>query len=338
MRKAQFYKNINNSTLQCTLCNHFCVLKEGEIGKCRVRENKNQKITSLVYGYSVAQNPDPIEKKPLFHFMPGSFTYSIGTFGCNFRCANCQNWDISQAKHIKAKITDLNFYPPKKIIENAFYNECPSIAYTYNEPTVFTEYALDVMKLARANGLKNIWVSNGFMSQECLKAIIPFLDAINVDLKSMDDDFYKKNCQARLQPVLENLQTIKNEQIHLEITTLIIPKLSDDIEMLSSLAKFIVKELGADTPWHISKFFSKPSWKLFDLTATGDDLIYKAYEIGKDVGLKYVYVGNLPGDQKENTYCPKCGELCVRRMGHYIERLDIDGRCLKCDTSLDIIE
>ncbi len=338
MKEAKFYKKLNNGNVQCELCNHFCIIRDNQTGFCRARKNKKGKLVSLVYGYPVALNADPIEKKPLFHFMPTSYTYSLGTLGCNFRCANCQNWDISQAEDIESKIDNLSFYSPEKIVEDAIYNECASISYTYTEPTIFTEYALDIMKLAHSRGLKNVWVSNGFMSEKCLEEILPFLDAINIDLKSMDDDFYQKNCAARLKPVLENLIRIKKEQIHLEITTLIIPTLSDNIDMLSKIANFIVNELGTDTPWHISKFSPEISWKLKDLPVTGDDIIYEAYEIGKEAGLKYVYVGNLPGDQKENTYCPKCGELCVRRFGYHIERLDNNGFCPKCDTDLDIVD
>ncbi len=338
MTEAKFFKNLDDNIVQCQLCNHFCAIQNGKVGTCQVRKNEKGKLYSLVYGYPIALNIDPIEKKPLYHFQPGSMSFSIGSLGCNLSCANCQNWDISQAKNIENKIKKLDYFSPERIVEEALGNDCHSISYTYNEPTIFSEYAVDIMELAHNESLKNVWVSNGFMSKECLKAIIPYLDAINVDLKSMDKKFYEENCQARLKPILENLKLLKQEQIHLEITTLIIPTLSDDIEMLKQIAEFIVNELDSYTPWHISKFSSKISWKLKNLASTGDDKIYQAYEIGKEAGLKYVYVGNIPGDQKENTYCPKCQELAIQRLGYHIERLDNNGRCAYCDRSLDIIE
>jgi pyruvate formate lyase activating enzyme len=338
MQEAKFYEKLNNNILQCQLCNHFCAIKNNDAGKCSVRKNQGGKLYSLVYGYPVAINIDPVEKKPLFHFMPGSLSYSLGTLGCNFRCANCQNWDISQAKQVEKKVKNMNFISPEKIIEEASGNECKSISYTYNEPTIWTEYALNIMKLAHENNLRNIWVSNGFMGQACLDAIIPYLDAINIDLKSFDDEFYKNNCAARVKPVLKNLKTFSQSQVHLEITTLIIPTLSDNIDMLKRIADFIATELGPDIPWHISKFSPDISWQLQKLPETPDDIIYKAYDSGKESGLNYVYVGNLPGDEKENTYCPKCNELVIRRLGYQIERLDNQGRCIKCDKDLDIIE
>ena len=338
MNEARFYQQLEKNTVRCELCNHFCTITDGKTGICRVRQNKNGKLSSLVYGYPAALNIDPIEKKPLFHFLPASQTYSLGTYGCNFACANCQNWDISQAKNIETQVSQLDYIEPERIVESAIAEECQSISYTYNEPTIFTEYALAIMKLSHASDLKNVWVSNGFMSGQCLDAVIPYLDAINVDLKSFDDNFYKNNCQARVQPILDNLKRLKQEQVHVEITTLIIPTLSDDRDMLKQIADFIVNELDAETPWHLSKFSPSISWKLKKIPSTTDDIIYDTYEIGKQAGLKYVYVGNIPGDQKENTYCPHCGELAIRRMGYDIERSDLNGRCSYCDSSLDIVE
>ena len=322
------------------MCHHTCLIGDKQTGICRARKNIGGKLYSLVYGYPVAAGVDPVEKKPLFHFFPGSSTYSLGTLGCNFACANCQNFGISQpdADAVEKKIAELAFIPPEKIAAEALENECKSISYTYNEPAVFAEYALDIMGRAREQNLKNIWVSNGYMSADCLTAIIPFLDAVNVDLKSMDEEFYRGNCGARLEPVLDNLKRIKREHIHLEITTLVIPGLSDDIDMLRRLAAFIADELGADTPWHLSRFSPEISWKLKDRDATGDNDVYEAYQAGKEAGLDYVYVGNMPGDQKENTYCPKCGELAIRRLGYHIERFDRSGLCPACERNLDIID
>lgn len=337
MKAANFFSQ-NGSTLRCDLCHHSCLIAPGKTGLCRSRLRTDDKLYSLVYGYPVAVNADPIEKKPLFHFQPGSLTFSLGTYGCNFICPNCQNWDISQAKNLPEKISSLQYYSPEKVVEETLGNDCSSISYTYNEPTIFAEYAIDIMKIARFHDLKNIWVSNGYMSDACLDAIIPLLDAANIDLKSIDEDFYLHNCGAELKYILKNLITLKQNQIHLEITTLLIPGLSDDIDMIKRLAEFIITELNDDTPWHISKFSSPISWKLKKIPSTPDDMLYEAYQIGKEAGLKYVYVGNLPGDEKENTYCPRCGQLAIRRFGYEIDRMDIHGRCSECDKDLDIIE
>ncbi len=338
MQEARFYKKLDELTVACELCHHACLIKNNSVGICKARENVDGKLFSLVYGYPVALNADPIEKKPFFHFLPGSLSYSLGTFGCNFHCLNCQNWDISRAADIEKKIKKIDFIEPQKIIKSAIDSNCESIAYTYNEPTVFTEYAIDIMQLARQNNLKNVWVSNGYMSDLCLEAILPYLDAINVDLKSMDSEFYKNICLAKLEPVLNNLKSIKTAGTHLEITTLIIPELSNDYEMLEKTAEFIVSELGTDVPWHLSKFSPEVSWKLKKTPSTPEEILLQAHEIGKSAGLKYVYVGNIPGDERENTYCPSCGQLALRRFGYEIERLDHNGRCVYCDKSLDILE
>jgi len=338
MQPANYYDKLKGDLIQCQLCSHFCPIKEKQVGICRVRKNLSGKLYSIVYGYPVAQNIDPIEKKPLFHFLPGSLSYSLGTFGCNFKCANCQNWDISQIKEVEKGIKGLSYIEAEKIVEQALMNDCKSISYTYNEPTIWTEYALAIMKLARRHNLKNIWVSNGYMSKSCLEAITPYLDAINVDLKSFDDDFYKTNCQAKIKPVLENLRNIERSAVHLEITTLIVPTLSDDLDMIKQIANFIFNELGAEVPWHLSKFSPDISWKLKRLSSTPDQSILQAYEQAKAAGLKYIYVGNIPGDERENTYCAKCGQLAIRRFGYEIERLDNHGKCYNCESDLAIID
>ncbi|KKR91388.1 MAG: Radical SAM domain protein [Parcubacteria group bacterium GW2011_GWC2_42_12] len=371
MIEAQFYKKLkppltpllgkerNSQTVVCELCCHYCHIKNQAVGICSVRKNINGQLYSLVYGQPAAINIDPIEKKPLFHFQPGSFTFSFGTLGCNFKCANCQNWEISQAvvslfpqkresrKNVSPKLN--NFWipayagmtnliiEPQKIVEQAIESACASIAYTYNEPTVFTEYALDIMKIAKKNNLKNVWVSNGYMSELCLEAIVPYLNAINVDVKSMDEKFYRETCGAKLKPVLNNLINLKKANVHLEITTLVVPKLSDDPAMLKELASFIVQELGSDTPWHISKFSPDISWKLRDAPATLEKTIFQAHEIGKKAGLKYVYVGNVYNSDKENTYCPNCGQLAIKRLGYNTTRYDNNGNCQECGQNLDLV-
>jgi len=338
MKEALLYKKLKDEIVQCGLCNHRCVILPNKRGICGVRENKGGTLYSLVYEKAIAENVDPIEKKPFFHFFPGSQSLSIATVGCNFRCANCQNWDISQGPRLKNGEISGRDLPPEKIVQDALDNNCKSIAYTYTEPTIFLEYALEIMKLAYDKNLKNIWVSNGFMTEEALDMIAPYLDAINVDLKSFSDEFYQKNCGGRLKPVLENLKRIKKLGIWLEVTTLVIPALSDDEKMFKDIAKFIKEELGAETPWHISQFSGLISWKLQHLPETPIETLEKACQIGLDEGLKYVYSGNVPGLASEDTYCPRCKELMIDRNGYHVMRLDKRGRCVRCGESLDIIE
>ena len=337
---ALLWKKFKDNKVRCGLCNHRCIINDGDYGLCGVRKNKKGKLYSLVYGKAIAKNIDPIEKKPFFHFLPGTKSYSIATVGCNFSCLHCQNADISQFS--KERTIEGSGFTlgrdllPEEIVENALKNDCKSIAYTYTEPTVFTEYALDTMKLAKKKGLKNVWVSNGYMTKECLDLIAPYLDAINVDLKSFSEDFYREVCGARLAPVLENLKTIKKKRIWLEITTLLIPTKNDSEKEIKKIAKFISKELGRETPWHISRFF--PAYKLVYLPPTDTAVIKKAVEIGKTEGLKYVYSGNIPGDSYEDTYCPKCGTKMIDRTGYFIERFDKKGKCAECGEDLNIIE
>lgn len=277
----------------------MCAIGEGEIGKCGVRQNRGGVLYSLVYGKAVAVNIDPIEKKPLYYFLPGSYSYSIGTVGCNFQCLNCQNYEISQMDGFKGRsetYKQINWgqsLSPKEIVNQAQQFHCRSISYTYNEPTVFLEYALDIMKRARGKGLKNIWVTNGFMTQDTLKFIVPYLDAVNVDLKSYEDEFYKKYCGAKLEPVLDNCKELKKKGIWLEVTTLIIPGLTDNEDMLTSLAKFIKEELGADTPWHVSAFSRAISWQLQYIPDTSSETMKKTKQIGEEQGLTRVHTGNI---------------------------------------------
>jgi len=336
MKEALSYKKIRDS-VKCRVCNHSCLISEGQVGICGIRQNINGRLYLLTYGQAAAVNIDPIEKKPLFHFLPGSSTYSFGTLGCNFRCANCQNYDLSQFSRpqgIDAKVNWGLDLTPDAIVKNALEAKCQSISYTYNEPTVFLEYALDTMKLARAQGLKNVWVSNGFMSPETLDLILPYLDAINIDIKSFDDEFYQTNCDARLEPVLANCRRLVKEKVWLEITTLIIPGLSDQEEMLRKIARFIKHDLGDFVPWHVSAFSGEISWKLKHVSATPSDTVKRAYGIGRQEGLKYVYTGNLWATETENTFCPACGELVIKRAGYDIERLDNYGNCRACSHKL----
>ena len=336
MREALLYKNLGKDNLvQCQTCQHCCTLKPGERGKCGVRKNINGKIYSLVYGRVAALNIDPIEKKPFFHFMPGTETLSLGTVGCNFQCHNCLNWNISQSPKLTGKIEGEET-TPEKIIETAIRYRCPSIAYTYNEPTVFLDFALDTMKLAKKRGLRNVWVSNGFMTKKALELIVPYLDAINIDLKGFSDDFYQKYCGGRLKPILENMIDLKKRKIWLEITTLVIPNLLNE-KTFTQIARFIKDNLGKETPWHLSRFFPEISWQMRYIATTPLALLQKACDIGVAEGLFYVYGGNVPGLASEDTYCPKCHQKMIDRTGYAVERYDKNGYCSNCGTNLNII-
>jgi len=323
--------------VKCLNCAHYCVISPGKRGICGVRENIDGKLYALNYGKAIAVNIDPIEKKPFFHFLPGSQSLSIATVGCNFTCKNCQNWDISQAPKPDKPVLGDDLLP-EEIVKMAKENNLPSISYTYTEPTIFLEYALDTMKLAKKAGIKNTFVSNGFMSEESAKLVIPYLNANNIDIKSFSDEFSRENCGARLQPILDTAKLMKKSGVWVEITTLVIPTLSDSEEMFRSIAKFIHDELGPETPWHISQFSGAISWKLQHLPETPVEILEMAYKIGKQIGLKYVYTGNIPGLPSEDTMCPKCNTLCINRFGYSIKRLDKNGKCPKCDTDLNIIE
>ena len=292
MKEAYLYKKLENKKIQCQNCAHYCVIEPGKRGICGVRENINGKLYALNYGKAIAINIDPIEKKPLFHFLPGTQSLSIATAGCNFKCHSCQNWEISQGPNLDKEIKGQNL-APQEIVKIAKENNCPSISYTYTEPAIFSEYALDTMKILKKQGIKNVWVSNGFWSKELFDLIAPYLDAVNIDLKSSEDDFYVKYCGGRLQPVLDTLKRLKSEKIWTEITTLVIPTLNDKKEIFEKIADFIKKELGAETPWHISRFSGAISWKLQHLPDTQVETLKMAEQIGKKHGLKHIHIGNV---------------------------------------------
>ena len=332
IKKAMFFEVLADQQVQCRLCAHACRIKNGQRGVCGVRENREGTLLSLVYGAIVAENVDPIEKKPLFHLLPGSRSFSIATAGCNFRCSFCQNHEISQMPRKKGQIVGRE-RTPAEIVELALRNGSKSIAYTYTEPTVYFEFAFETAGIAREKGLKNVFVTNGYMTPGMLELIAPRLDAANVDLKAFRDDFYKKHCGARLQPVLDSLRLMKALGIWVEVTTLLIPGLNDGGEELRELAAFIVS-LGAETPWHISRFH--PQYRMTETPPTPAESIHRAAEIGRSAGLKYVYSGNLPGDPGENTNCARCSRLLIGRSGFSIERLDLKGSaCPHCGTPLD---
>jgi pyruvate formate lyase activating enzyme len=332
MKQAMFYET-HDDKIKCLLCNHFCMIKEGKRGICSVRENRNGKLYSLVYGRSVATDIDPIEKKPFFNFYPGSTAYSISTAGCNFRCLNCQNWGISQMpKGREGRIIGEEL-PPEKIVAEAKSRNCKSIAYTYTEPTIFFEYAYDTAKLAHKEGLENVFITNGYTSTEAIREIAPFLAAANIDLKGFSEDFYHKVCGAKLQPVLDNIRLYKELEVWVEVTTLIIPGYNDDENQLKEIAGFI-KSVDENIPWHVSAFY--PAFKLPDVSPTPVESLRKARDIGIKAGLRYVYEGNIPGEGGEDTYCYSCGELLINRYGFkIIENKLIDGKCPKCNSKMD---
>lgn len=332
IQKAMLYDEREDHLVQCRLCAHRCKIHPDRRGLCGVRENRDGAFYSLVYGTLVAQNVDPIEKKPFFHVLPGSKSYSIATAGCNFRCDFCQNASISQMPGTTLMIMGEDF-TPGEIVSLAKNNACRTIAYTYTEPTVYFELAYDTARLAGQSGLRNVFVTNGYMTPEAIDLISPHLDAANVDLKSFRDDFYKKNCGARLEPVLESLRRLKALGIWVEITTLLIPGLNDTREELTDIADFIAC-LGEEIPWHVSRFH--PQYKMLDTPVTPIASLHLACEIGKKAGLKYVYSGNVPGDGGESTFCARCGSRLIERYGYEIRSMDLDGNlCRSCKTPLD---
>ncbi len=331
-REAMLYKKLDGGAVRCFLCEHRCKIPPTGRGICGVRENREGVLYTLVYGRVIAENVDPIEKKPLFHVWPGSRSFSIATVGCNFSCTFCQNNDISQGPRETGNIIGREV-APEEIIEKAVRTKSMTIAYTYTEPTVFFEYAYDICRIAHTRKIKNVFITNGFMTAEALEKISPYLDAANVDLKSFSDDFYKTWCGARLQPVLDSIRKMKELNIWVEITTLVIPTLNDTEEELRQIAEFILS-LGAETPWHISRFH--PQYKMANLPLTPVETIHRAAEIGKETGLKYVYSGNVPGDIGEKTMCYNCGALLIDRYGFTINRITLrESLCPKCGTPLD---
>jgi pyruvate formate lyase activating enzyme len=330
MKEALFYRTENND-VRCFLCPHNCKIPPGRRGLCGVRENKDGKLYSLVYGKIIAEHVDPIEKKPLFHFLPGSPSYSIATVGCNLSCRNCQNWEISQVdKNSQITGRDTN---PEEIVKNTINTGCKSIAYTYTEPTIFYEFAYDCATLANAKGIKNVFVTNGYINNEPLEKISHLLDACNVDLKSLKDKTYKKIYGGRLDPVKNSIKLMKKLKIWIEITTLVIPTVNDSLEELKDIAHFI-KDLGEETPWHISAFY--PNHLMRDTPPTPVSTLKKARETGINEGLRYIYTGNIPGDEGESTYCYNCKNLLIERYGFSVVKNEVkDNKCPYCNAKID---
>jgi pyruvate formate lyase activating enzyme len=333
LHEARFWDKAAEGKVKCSLCRFRCLIAEGQRGVCGVRENREGVLYTLVYGRSIAENVDPIEKKPLFHYHPGSKSFSIATVGCNFRCLHCQNADISQWHHTGRPIAGHDL-PPAEIVRRAKAAGCRSIAYTYTEPTIFLEYAYDTAVLASREGIGNVFVTNGYITPEALEAVAPFLDAANVDLKGFSEKFYREIAGATLQGVLDSLKEYRRLGIWIEVTTLIIPGHNDGEADLKGIARFIADELGAHVPWHVTAFY--PTYKMMDSPPTPAATLRKARQIGLDAGLRYVYEGNIPGEGGENTFCPACGKVVIERYGFRLGQVRTEGgKCGFCGEKIE---
>lgn len=329
-READFYQKLPDGKLACGICPNSCVLENRDRSVCRSRVNIDGKLYTLAYGNPCAVHLDPIEKKPLFHFHPQSRALSIAATGCNFRCLNCQNWQISQVKPESVSHQDLF---PEAVIRKAKENSASAIAYTYSEPTTYFEYMRDTARLARDDGIHNLWISNGFINEKPLEELCEVLDAANVNLKSFSDALYRKLNGGRLQPVLETFKTLHRQGVHFEMTTLIVPGYVDDPEMIQSMCRWILDNLGPDHPLHLLRFF--PRYKLDRLPPTPVAKLTRLREAAMAEGIRYVYVGNVPGHEGSHTYCHHCGELLIKRTGYHLPEYNLNAdHCKYCDTRI----
>lgn len=333
-KPAMFWKKLQEGKVQCTLCSRYCVIPPGKLGFCMARKNIDGELYTLVYGSIVSRGVDPIEKKPFYHFWPGSSAFSIAVPGCNFRCLHCQNWVISQVGVEDVEYEDI---PPERVVELAKRYGCKGISITYTEPTLATEYAIDVGKLAHKEGLHNNYVTNGYITIEALRELRPYLDAANVDVKAFTDEFYRRICGVpSIRPVLETCEWMVRHGIHLEVTYLIIPRENDSPEEIRKFCRWVVEKLGPDVPTHFSRFY--PHYKMEDREETPVRTLERALSVAKEEGINYVYIGNVPGHTGDNTYCPKCGELLIERYGFDITRWRLkDHRCPKCNAEIKIV-
>ncbi|MEJ2683085.1 MAG: AmmeMemoRadiSam system radical SAM enzyme [Candidatus Sulfobium sp.] len=332
MKEAMVYEKLDGSDVRCHLCGHHCLIHEGKRGICAVRENRGGTLYSLVYGMVISMNTDPIEKKPLFHFLPGTTSFSIATAGCNFRCKHCQNYEISQYPRERKFPIPGNEVTAADVVGAALQNNCRSISYTYTEPTIFFEFAYDCARLAHEKGIRNVFVSNGYTGPEATRLIAPYLDANNIDLKG-SDRFYREICGARLEPVKETIRLMKSLGVWVEVTTLVIPDLNDSENDLTDIAEFICS-VDPAIPWHVSQFY--PTYQLLDKPRTPVEKLRQAMEIGRKAGLKYVYEGNVPGEGGENTRCPGCNKVLIERFGYRIVTNVMKGNaCTGCGTEIE---
>jgi len=331
-REAMLYEPLEGKAVRCNLCGHRCRIAEGKTGFCFVRKNIGGKLVSLNYDELVAVHVDPIEKKPLFHFLPGTTSLSVAAAGCNFRCAFCQNWQISQAPR-EHRLLPHEQAPPEALVAAAERNRCASISYTYTEPTIFFELAYDTGRLAAEKGIRNCFVSNGYMTPEAVRTIAPYLDAINVDLKAFREETYRSIMKAHLQPVLTCLKELAASDIWLEVTTLVVPGTNDSEAELSDIARFIAEDLGPDVPWHVSRFHG--DYEMADTPSTPMATLHRAMTIGSEAGLRYVYCGNVPGDDGESTRCPGCKAMLIHRTGYTIRSNRLaGGTCPDCGAGI----
>jgi pyruvate formate lyase activating enzyme len=328
-KEAYNYTTLGKDT-QCLLCPNHCRLKPGDRGICRARANIDGKLYSLVYGNPCSANVDPIEKKPLFHFLPTTKVFSIATAGCNFRCLNCQNWQISQSR--PEDTTNIEMFPAD-VVKNALATSSKSIAYTYSEPSIFYEYMYDTAKLGKEKGLHNVWVTNGHMNPEPLGELCDHLDAANIDLKGFDNDIYWQLNAGTLKPVLNSIKLAVEKKVWTEVTWLIVPTWTDDIDTITQGMEWLYKNIGPDYPVHFSRFH--PLHKLTALPQTSLATLEKARKIAMDEGMRYVYIGNVPGNKAEHTYCPKCGKIVIKRRGYSVDLSNFDnGACSSCGESI----
>jgi pyruvate formate lyase activating enzyme len=335
MKEAMLYQPWKKEGyVECILCAHRCKIAPDKMGVCNVRVNRDGTLYTLAYGKAIANHVDPVEKKPLFHFLPGTFILSIATAGCNFKCEFCQNWQISQlSKRWQGEFPGEDLLP-QEVVRQAVATGCSSVAYTYTEPTIFFEYAYDTAVLAHEKGLLNVFVTNGYQTPEAIETMVGVIDGANVDLKSFSDDFYKQICGGRLQPVLDAIQLMHEKGIWVEVTTLVVPDLNDSSEELTQIAQFLAA-ISPDMPWHISRFH--PNYQMTDRHATPVATLHRAVEIGHQAGLRYVYVGNVWGDENEHTYCPECHSVVIRRLGYQIRSFLEGDRCPRCGAQIPLV-
>ncbi|MBN2279521.1 MAG: AmmeMemoRadiSam system radical SAM enzyme [Candidatus Marinimicrobia bacterium] len=324
MKLAKWWQALENQKIQCNLCPKNCIMNKDQSGFCKVRKNIDGKLYSMVYGKPVALNIDPIEKKPLYHFYPGTKIFSIGTLGCNFACKFCQNYDISQKDFVSINLRDVS---PQEVIESAIANRCQSIAFTYNEPTVFGEYVFDIAKIAQQRGMKTVMVTNGFINRKPLDEIYHYIDAVNVDIKSFSEEFYRNICSGELGPVLKSIKRLNELGVFIEITNLIIPGINDNPVSIYELLHWIEMEMGYDIPLHFSAFH--PDYKMRDVAPTKKEALDAIYKIAREMGFKYIYEGNVMAGTHDNTYCPRCGKLLIER--NYFSILNNSLKTDRCD-------
>jgi pyruvate formate lyase activating enzyme len=333
-KESRFYEAFHDDAVKCTICPRKCVVQAGKLGFCGVKENRDGRLVSLTYGQLSAIAVDPIEKKPLAHFYPGSRSFSISSVGCSFTCPWCQNWHLSTSKSGELTTRHVS---PREVIEMARRQECASIAYTYNEPLINLDYVEDIARIARTKNIKNVLVTNGYISKEALTRVVDIIDAANVDWKAFNTPFYREYCRGDLQDVLDATVNMKRNGVHVEVTFLIIPKINDNEDETRAMARFLVDKLGPDTPIHLSRFF--PHHEFSHLPSTPVETLYRAREITMEEGVRYVYVGNVPLNDYSDTHCNQCGEKVIERWGYKISgwRLDEKNRCIKCGSDIPIV-